>query len=273
MHTLEQIYQRLNAGTDAAKMTSFTEPATGPGTGTMHTLDDIMGIAPAVDNTAGALPAEVLAGKTFWSLRTDGTWGMQTGTGAPAPVPQTGQIGCWNDAGTAIDCTGTGQDGEYRKVVAWPNPRFTDNGNGTVTDNLTGLIWLKDASCPILSGYTNFLDWANKLHDGCTDCGGTDDDCSLSDGSAAGDWRLPNIHELLSLVHWDLHGPAVPNTAGTGQWTEGNPFSDVESSWYLSSTTVPNTRAFAWLVNMDSGLVGSGAKIGSRNAWAVRDGQ
>ena len=34
-----------------------------------------------------------------------------------------------------------------KKGVAWPNPRFTDNGNGTVTDNLTGLIWLKNANC------------------------------------------------------------------------------------------------------------------------------
>jgi hypothetical protein len=80
MHTLEQIYQRLNAGTEDTKMTSFTEPASGPGTGTMHTLDDIMGIAPAADNTNGALPAEVLAGKTFWSLRTNSAWGLQTGT-------------------------------------------------------------------------------------------------------------------------------------------------------------------------------------------------
>jgi hypothetical protein len=31
--------------------------------------------------------------------------------------------------------------------VAWPNPRFTDNSDGTVTDNLTGLIWLKNANC------------------------------------------------------------------------------------------------------------------------------
>jgi len=34
-----------------------------------------------------------------------------------------------------------------RMGVSWPSPRFTDNGNGTVTDNLTGLIWLKHASC------------------------------------------------------------------------------------------------------------------------------
>ena len=40
-----------------------------------------------------------------------------------------------------------GDDGDLQKGVMWPVPRFTDNGSGTVTDNLTGLIWLKDANC------------------------------------------------------------------------------------------------------------------------------
>ena len=37
----------------------------------------------------------------------------------------------------------TGDDGYYEKGVSWPVPRFVDNGNGTITDNLTGLIWQK----------------------------------------------------------------------------------------------------------------------------------
>jgi hypothetical protein len=57
-------------------------------------------------------------------------------------LPQTGQTTCWDAAGNVIDCLGTGQDGDLRMGVAWPNPRFTDNGNETMTDNLTG--------CPIL---------------------------------------------------------------------------------------------------------------------------
>ena len=43
--------------------------------------------------------------------------------------------------------TQDGDDGDLEKGITWPNPRFTDNGVGTVTDNLTGLIWLKDANC------------------------------------------------------------------------------------------------------------------------------
>jgi hypothetical protein len=41
----------------------------------------------------------------------------------------------------------THDDGDLKKGVAWPTPRFTKNNNDTVTDNLTGLIWLKNANC------------------------------------------------------------------------------------------------------------------------------
>jgi len=56
-----------------------------------------------------------------------------------APVGKTGQATCYNAAGEGIDCAGTGQDGSLRAGVGWPDPRFTDNGDGTVTDRLTGL--------------------------------------------------------------------------------------------------------------------------------------
>ena len=60
----------------------------------------------------------------------------------------------------------------------------------------------------------------------------------MSDGSIPGDWRLPTIVELLSLVHWGVIDPVIPNTAGTGQWSEGDPFTGVESNPYWSSTPV-----------------------------------
>jgi len=47
-----------------------------------------------------------------------------------APVAKTGQTTSYS----------TGDDGDLEKDVAWPNPRFTNNSDGTVTDNLTGLI-------------------------------------------------------------------------------------------------------------------------------------
>jgi hypothetical protein len=78
--TLEDIYQRLDAGT-AGSQSVFTEPSVGTGTATMHTLNEIMAEAPLADNINGAKLSEVLAGKTFWSLRTDiYGWGPKTGT-------------------------------------------------------------------------------------------------------------------------------------------------------------------------------------------------
>ena len=77
-YTLENIYQRLVNGTDGSQST-FTNPAVAPGTGSMHTLNDIMSAAPALDNTNGATANQVLQNRTFWGL-THGQWGLQTGT-------------------------------------------------------------------------------------------------------------------------------------------------------------------------------------------------
>jgi hypothetical protein len=52
-------------------------------------------------------------------------------------LPATGQTSSY----------GTNDDGALQNGVTWPSPRFRDNCNGTVTDNLTGLIWLKNANC------------------------------------------------------------------------------------------------------------------------------
>ena len=66
----------------------------------------------------------------------DGFYVIPTMKGNYAPVPKTGQTTSY----------GTGDDGALQKGVAWPTPRFTDNSNGTVTDNLTRLIWMKNAN-------------------------------------------------------------------------------------------------------------------------------
>jgi hypothetical protein len=77
-YTLEDVYKRLDTGTDGAQ-SAFTEPAAGPTAGTGHTVNEVMGKAPVLDNTNGAGLADVLSGKTFWGL-TGGAWGPQIGT-------------------------------------------------------------------------------------------------------------------------------------------------------------------------------------------------
>jgi hypothetical protein len=120
-YTLNDIYARLDAGT-ASSESNFTESSVAAGTGTMHTLNEIMGAAPTVDESNGVIPAEVATGKTFWGLTTSG-WGLQTGTatlGGGAGVPKTGQTTCYDAGGTVISCAGTGQDGDLQLGVAWP---------------------------------------------------------------------------------------------------------------------------------------------------------
>ena len=171
-----------------------------------------------------------------------------------APVEKTGQTASYV----------TGDDGDLEKGVAWPNPRFTDNGDGTVTDNLTGLIWLKNANCFGIETWDNALSECNNL---------ASESCGLMDGSVAGDWRLPNVKELQSLIHYGVYHPALPDTAGTGKWIEDDPFSGVVSSYYWSSTTLASTTGNAWYVTMSNGYVGNPSKSNSFYVWPVRGGQ
>lgn len=136
----------------------------------------------------------------------------------PAPVPQTGQTICVGAINGHLSCSGTGQDGEIRAGVPLPTPRFMDNGNGTVTDNLTGLQWLKDLSC---FGSGAWLDAFSLL--GNFNSGGAPICAEYTAGTFA-DWRIANINELRSLINYGYQSPAVSNTAGNGKWTEGDPF-------------------------------------------------
>src|SRR5215510_10778276 len=57
--------------------------------------------------------------------------------------PATGQTTCWDSSGTLIPCAGTGQDGDTR---AGAPLAYTDNGDGTITDDDTGLMWEKQGN-------------------------------------------------------------------------------------------------------------------------------
>jgi len=142
---------------------------------------------------------------------------------AQAELPRTGQNLCYNQAGNVIACAGTGQDGETRMGAAWPTPRFTDHLDGTVTDNLSGLTWLKNADCPDIQAYGGD-DWATALSSVNALRSGQ---CGLSDSSKAGDWRLPNVNELESLVDLSQANPSLP---------AGHPFSNVTPPGYWTST-------------------------------------
>ena len=178
-------------------------------------------------------------------------------------VVETGQTVCYDAAGSVIDCTGTGQDGELQKGVAIPNPRFTDNLDGTVTDNFTSLIWLKNANAFGAKNWTTALTDCNGLADGTA---------GLSDGSSAGAWRLPNRFELESLNNLAYYNPCISNTAGTAKWTAGDPFTNVQGGYYWSGTTYAHGTDRAWTVYMSSGIVSGFDKTNSSYVWPVRGG-
>lgn len=175
----------------------------------------------------------------FESGDTSGWW-------APARVSETGQVTCFDESGTVIPCAGTGQDGDLLPGVPWPAPRFVDNGNGTVTDMLTGLVWLKNANCFGHRSWIQALDDANTLASGS---------CGLDDGSLAGEWRLPSVKELASLIDFEYFDVALSNAAGTGQWTEGDPFSGVQSDVYWSSSNYAAQPSKGWYVDLFDGWV------------------
>jgi len=125
-------------------------------------------------------------------------------------------------------------DGAMNMGVAWPAQRLVDHHDGTVTDSVTGLIWLKDAGCLQPGTWKTAGSEVSELASGS---------CGLTDGSTAGQWRMPNLLELASIVDASASGPALP---------AGHPFANVSNGLYWTSTSY------------------FGGEKGSFNAWAIR---
>ena len=181
----------------------------------------------------------------------------------PALIAQSGQTLCYNTSGVNISCPGTGQDGDKMTGVASTAPRFTVNvhndgvtPDGTVTDNLTGLIWLKYVDC------FSTMTWGEALTSVRIIAA---DVCNLTDGSTAGQWRLPNINELESLVDAQQSSPAIPS---------GHPFAGVQSGGYWSSSTDTVSTDKTWYVNMNDGASFNAVKsYNGYHIWPVRGRQ
>jgi len=77
------------------------------------------------------------------------------------------------------------------------------------------------------------------------------------------------------MINYDYTDPAVPNTAGTGQWEQGDPFNNVQTSrLYWSSTTTASNTSFAWLPGMNTGHIWTFPKTkDDGSVWPVRGGQ
>lgn len=171
-----------------------------------------------------------------------------------ASLPRTGQTASYL----------AGDDAAAPHGVAWPAQRFTDNGDGTVADGLTGLVWLKNAGCFPASDWATGLAAAHQLASGA---------CGLSDGSTAGQWRMPNANELESLVDVSQANPAV---------TSGHPFANINlltAYWSSTTYTAGPSNAMSirfadgrWINGIDAadGSFNNAKTTASNAVWAVR---
>ena len=133
--------------------------------------------------------------------------------------------------------------------VPWDTDmRFKDNGDGTVTDDLTGLMWTTNAN-----PNGSECNWNTAINY-----------CETYDYAGHSDWRLPNKNELFSLIDFSQFNPALP---------DGHPFSAVQASYYWSSSSYAGGSGNAWYVHMNYGLVSIDGKTYSYYVWPVRAGR
>lgn len=225
---------------------------------TSTTYADTISNAWTIDMGEGII-SESNKASIFYVLPVRGT------TAGPALVPATGQTFSYSATG--------GEDGDLLMGVPLPTTRFQDNGDGTATDALTGLVWLQDANC-IQTNYPTF------------DAGGSYGPATLGrviweraldfiDGMNAGsyplcdgghhDWRLPNRNELRSFMDY---GPDSSFYYGSLMPTYG--FSNIQENDYWSSTTRANDTSDAWILNTWYNTIGTAGKTVFRYVWPVR---
>lgn len=176
----------------------------------------------------------------------------------------TGQTTCSNSAGTVIPCVGTGQDGDFQFGLA---ASYTDNGDGTITDNRTGLEWEKLSDDGSIHDKDTTYSWSNAFSLKIA---------TLNGGGFAGhsDWRLPNILELESLRNFGTFNPSIHAVFNTG-CTLGcsvTSCSCTRADGYWTSTTQQNDLSDAWVLGFGAGGAVGHPKTDVYSVRAVRGG-
>ena len=108
-----------------------------------------------------------------------------------------------------------------------PTTRFVDNGDGTITDTRTNLMWSKAT-----------------LSDACVTQHKAAEICAGLDLAGHKDWRLPTVEELFPLADRTRQNPAIDTEA----------FPDTQSDWYWTSTIAAWSSDLAWYVSFDYGI-------------------
>ena len=162
----------------------------------------------------------------------------------------TGQIFCYDEEGAAIPCHNSGQDGEFRLGLPWPEPRFSLEDR-VVFDHLTGFTWPRDANLgesPMTWQETfAFIAGMNRRK-----------------WSGFDDWRLPNRRELRSLMSYQTKKPSLPMD---------HPFTNIFLGWHWTSTTAAIHPAYAWRLHLEGARMFYGRKDQYYLLWPVRGGE
>lgn len=170
---------------------------------------------------------------------------------------------------------GTGTDGDLQ--VGMPQT-FVDNGDGTITDVKTGLMWEKKSNDGSVHDVTNTYTWSAGPPWTASGTVFTSFLSTLNSGSGfAGytDWRLPNRRELDSLVHLETRNPATFAAFNSAC----PPGCDVlacsciiAGRYWSSSSSIPEDN-MAWFVDFFAAEIGRESKLfGGHCARAVRGG-
>jgi len=182
--------------------------------------------------SSGTTANDFSSGQTYRITAEDGsTQDYQVTLSSRVPIPDTEQT-------TSFTAT-FGEDHDYVQNAQ----SYTDNGNGTLTDNVTGLVWQK---APDATTRT----WTDSK----TYC---ENNTAALPGSG---WRLPSYRELSGLLKMNTSSPLINTTV----------FSGVQNNNYWSSTTVATNSTNSWYLNLSSGLMADLSQGGLQYALCVR---
>lgn len=227
------------------------------GATTLHSVDS--GLA------AGNIKSGTTVFGILGTLSSGTTYGLpKTGQqpGYPTGTPFATYDDAWYAAPTQDATVEIGYPRKTGSWTAYNTARFTANGDGTVTDNATGLMWVKDPS--LCGGGTYPNTWGAALNTPATmKWAGAITNCEALTYATYTDWRMPNINELLSIVNYGRADNQSSYAIFTNQL----------QSFYWSSTTRSDTTPNAWGVYFTGGSTANVAKTNDFYVRPVRGGQ
>ena len=228
--------------------------------GTQSSLETVSTESVQLQSAAPAEQAETVPISTT-------TKAEPSNTSLSYPIVDTDQGNCY-DANNQVDCPQTGsaffgQDAQYNGN----QPSYTDNGDGTITDSVTGLMWQQDPGEKMT--YDQAVAGATNL--------------TLAGYS---DWRLPSIKELYSLIQFDGLDPSGPASTDLVPFIDTNYFNFeygdesageriIDSQWATSTkyvSTTMNSAETMFGVNFADGRIkgyGYGAMRGNEKTFFV----